>query len=64
MNTKYSRRKAAVKYRTLLRSYLYDPPLWVYFVELAVAVGMILVIIFTGDDHLIKVLTQVLWGHV
>lgn len=58
MNAKYSRRKATPrresgpksgKYRTLLRSYLYDPPVWVYIVELVVAAVMILVLIYGGD---------------
>lgn len=49
MNEKYTRRKAVRRetdkpgliYRTLLRSYLWNPPVWVYIIELAVVFVMV-----------------------
>jgi hypothetical protein len=67
MNQQYGpRRKPRVTrvgwYRTLFRSYLYRPPVWVYLAELAVAAAMITLIIVDDHEGMFNVLTQVLWG--
>lgn len=62
---KYSRREASSHkawYRTLLRSYLYRPPVWVYLIELLVFT-VVVVIIITGDsEHVIRLFAQYFWG--
>lgn len=68
MNRQYlTRRKTSSPkgwYRTLLRSYLYRPPVWVYIAELAAVIVMMLIIIFGDSEHAISLLAQVLWGQI
>lgn len=69
MNEKYIRRKAIRRetdkpgliYRTLLRSYLWNPPVWVYILEL-VAVGAILALLIVYDKETLGVLFDHLKG--
>jgi hypothetical protein len=62
---KYVRREASSPkawYRTLLRSYLYRPPVWVYLIELLVFVLMVYIIIQGDSEHVIRLFAQYFWG--
>lgn len=62
--TKVRREASSPKnwYRTLLRSYLYRPPVWVYLIELCVFVLMVVIIIQGDSEHVIRLFAQYFWG--